>query len=909
MDGVFLVLALAIAVSGPVAFLLALAARARLSVAERRIAALEAELRAAGLREAARLPGAPPSPVIPDPLRGAEEGPTFAEATEVAAERKHRPADLPPPPPFFPPPPIEAPARSLEERLGAHWTVLVGGVALALGGLLLVRYSIEQGYFGPAARCALGLAFGVALAVAGEFLRGREKAGGSPTQTPAILTAAGTVAAFGAIYAAHGLYGLIGPSVAFVALGAIALAAILAAVLHGPSLAGLGLVGAGVAPLLVASPDPNPWPVVLYLAIVAGAAHTLARLRRWLWLACAAAGVGALWAVVFALEDSLDFFHAGLVQALVSATLAAVFVALLPHAGTRDEDVSIDPVATAVVGVFAAVGCLVLATASIHGPFDLPIVFLAGALVAGLAATGARIAPVAGLALIAGALALVVLHLWPGDDQRTAHLSMLLTLYEPLEPTRFMIFAAVGAMIVAGLGAGRLAVGRALPPSPASLYAIGAAVTPLAILGLAYLRLARGETGMAFAIVAGLLATGFALQAQYFRRGDEAGAFNATRLALGAFATASLAALALGLVFVLDRGMLTVALALAALAAAAISARLDIGALRWASAAMGLVVLARLIWEPRIVGGDLGTTPILNWLLFGYGVPALAFGFAARLMRRAGGEDPPVRVAQSLSILFAAFLVFFEIRHALNGGEPYARSSRLIEQGLFATAALLFSLTLTRLDAARSSRVFRVASFVFGAISVGVAALGLVAYANPYLSCRPIEGGAVFNGLLLGYAAPAIVAAMLMVAARGVRPAWFTTGTGALSIALLFLYACLETRRLFHDSDICSTRGQGDMEIWAYSAVWLGLGVLLLFYGIARRARGARFASAIFVLAAVLKIFLYDLSDLEGLMRALSFIGLGVVLIGIGLVYQKLVFRGPAQPVTGAAPESSGRNG
>ena len=185
---------------------------------------------------------------------------------------------------------------------------------------------------------------------------------------PPVLTAAGTVAAFGAIYAAHGLYGLIGPSVAFIALGAIALAAILAAVLHGPSLAGLGLVGAGVAPLLVAAPDPNPWPVVLCLAIVAGAAHTLARLRRWLWLACAAVGVGALWAVVFALEDSADFFRAGLVQALVSATFAAVFVAFLPHAGTRDENVSIDPVATAVVGIFAAAGCLVLATASIRVP-------------------------------------------------------------------------------------------------------------------------------------------------------------------------------------------------------------------------------------------------------------------------------------------------------------------------------------------------------------------------------------------------------------------------------------------------------------------------------------------------------------------------------------------------------------
>jgi uncharacterized membrane protein len=44
------------------------------------------------------------------------------------------------------------------------------------------------------------------------------------------------------------------------------------------------------------------------------------------------------------------------------------------------------------------------------------------------------------------------------------------------------------------------------------------------------------------------------------------------------------------------------------------------------------------------------------------------------------------------------------------------------------------------------------------------------------------------------------------------------------------------------------------------------------------------------VVAAVLKVFLYDLAQLEGILRALSFIGLGAVLIGIGLVYQKLIF-------------------
>ena len=38
---------------------------------------------------------------------------------------------------------------SFEERLGTQWAVWVGGLALALGGIFLVRYSIEQGLLGP----------------------------------------------------------------------------------------------------------------------------------------------------------------------------------------------------------------------------------------------------------------------------------------------------------------------------------------------------------------------------------------------------------------------------------------------------------------------------------------------------------------------------------------------------------------------------------------------------------------------------------------------------------------------------------------------------------------------------------------------------------------------------------------
>ena len=38
------------------------------------------------------------------------------------------------------------------------------------------------------------------------------------------------------------------------------------------------------------------------------------------------------------------------------------------------------------------------------------------------------------------------------------------------------------------------------------------------------------------------------------------------------------------------------------------------------------------------------------------------------------------------------------------------------------------------------------------------------------------------------------------------------------------------------------------------------------------------------------KVFLVDMSDLTGIFRALSFIGLGAVLVGIGWIYQRMLF-------------------
>jgi uncharacterized membrane protein len=304
--------------------------------------------------------------------------------------------------------------------------------------------------------------------------------------------------------------------------------------------------------------------------------------------------------------------------------------------------------------------------------------------------------------------------------------------------------------------------------------------------------------------------------------------------------------------------------------------------------------------DPRVVGADLGTTPIFNWLLWGYGVPALAFAAAAELMRRRR-EDLPLGIAQGLAILFAAFLVFFEIRHAIHGGDPFAPGTGLVELGLMATAGFAYALLLTRLDAAHSTAVLRAASLALGLISAASALIGLIIVVNPLFRQGEVEGGAVVNALLLGYALPAGLAYLLARAARGVRPGWYVTAAQASCHVLAFAYFNLELRRLLHGPDLALFGADVDLrmsdtELYAYSALWLSLGILYLSYGLVRHSAQARLVSAVLVVASVVKVFLLDLGGLHGILRALSFIGLGLVLMAVGLVYQKFVFSRRAPP-------------
>ena len=77
------------------------------------------------------------------------------------------------------------------------------------------------------------------------------------------------------------------------------------------------------------------------------------------------------------------------------------------------------------------------------------------------------------------------------------------------------------------------------------------------------------------------------------------------------------------------------------------------------------------------------------------------------------------------------------------------------------------------------------------------------------------------------------------------------------------------------------------LELWTISAIWLTFGIGLLALGVWRREQALRIASGVVIILTVLKVFFIDMAALERVLRAVSFVALGLILIVIGRAYQR----------------------
>jgi uncharacterized membrane protein len=359
-------------------------------------------------------------------------------------------------------------------------------------------------------------------------------------------------------------------------------------------------------------------------------------------------------------------------------------------------------------------------------------------------------------------------------------------------------------------------------------------------------------------------------------------------ISIALFATGTLAAIALALTFALEKGWLTIALALMSLGTAWISMQRPIPFLRWLAAILAGIVTARIGYEPLIVGGSVGATPIFNWLLWGYGIPALSFWGASHLLRRRG-DDAPLRMVEAAAILFTVLLAFMEIRHAENGGNVYRSFAGLSEIALQVCVALAMAIGLERLRIRTGSIVHNVGAILLTAFAGAASVFGLLFLENPMIWSEDV-GGVFFNLLLLGYAMPAVLALLLSYAVAGRRRPAYANTIAAFALMLALTYVTFEIRRLYH-GPILSRGPTTGAEQYTYSIAWLAFGVVLLGAGILFNSQRPRLASAVVIALTIAKVFVIDISTLTDVYRALSFICLGLVLLPIGWLYQRILFR------------------
>jgi uncharacterized membrane protein len=823
--------------------------------------------------------------VVPAALSGATAAP--AEPVKSAKAAKATKAAQP----AITEKPVAAPAAALrpglEERLGTRWVVWVGGLTLALGGFFMLRYSVESGLLGPGVRVVLGGVFALALLGAGEWSRRQENLSAiAPlpiANIPAILTAAGTAVAFATVYAAYALYDFLLPATAFILLGIVAMGTMAAALLHGPALAGLGVAAGFVTPVLVSSGPPQYWALYLYLTVVTAAAFGLARLRLWRWLALTTIVFAALWTLA-GLGAGIATVAPHVFHVLAGFVLASLLVVCGFMYGPPAQPGRIEGISSGALGANLVSGALVvLASRQTDIAMAMFILIVAGTLAVAWYAQAATAAVAAAAACVA-----MVFMGWAV----TGNVAMLVLPGGPLDgigaspvdgSVAWHLIAA--AIFAAGFGAaGFLAQGRSVSAIVPVIWAAAAVFTPLALLVGLYARIAHLDRSIPFAILAVLVAACFAAATELLsKREQRPGLAIATAL----FATGTLGALALALTFALEKGWLTIALALMALGTAWIAMQRPIPFLRWLAAILASIVVARTAWEPRVVGDLVGTTPIVNWLLWGYGAPAASFWGSAYLLRRRG-DDVPLRMVESAAILFTVLLAFVEIRHLANDGDIYRSSSDLAENALQVCVALAMAIGLERLRLRSGSIVHNVGAVIL-TLFAGIASVGGLLFLNNPELWRTDTGGVLINLLLLGYALPAMLALLLSHAVAGRRRAGYGNAIAAGALVLALAYVTLQVRRIYH-GPVFAWSDTTDAEQYTLSIAWLGFGVVLLGFGVIFNSQRARLASAIVIALTVLKAFLVDMSSLTGIYRAASFMCLGLVLVAIGWLYQRILF-------------------
>ncbi len=677
---------------------------------------------------------------------------------------------------------------------------------------------------------------------------------------------------------AYQLYGLISGTLAFPLLAATAIATVALSLRHGVFVAVLGLVGAYAVPALVASDAPHALPLFAYLAFVTAGLLAVLRHRGWWILAWPSLAAAYGWTMVW-LGSEPAHPETPVVGVYILAQLG-LFAALrrgVPRVGFLTgiaESPQVQPLVRVAYGLFAIAAFVLVHVAD----FDTPSVLTVYAASVVMLALAYRDRALDDLMVTASALVLAVLASWhlpllAAQDVFLARLRL---------PVPFSEFTTACIAAAALLGGGGF-IAQMSAPRPGRWAGMSVIASAL-ILVIAYWRLHAYGLDLGWSTLALALAgLNLAAAASVARRRN--GELE-IEIALGAYAVGVLGGTILAATFALSTAWLTVAIALHLPALGWVEGRLDLKVLRWVAAVIAGIVLVRLALNPYALNYPMAA-PIFNWLLYGYGVPAAAFIVATRQFG-SRADDLLVRMLEAGSLLLVTMLLTFELRHATYGRID-APLSDLGKDALSALLWLVLAAASLRLGEARDRAVLRVGGMILFGLAGAQIVFWHVLAGNPLFHSSSVGRTMIFDVLSLAYLLPAVLYVAFAVLRIG--PAALRLSARIFAAGLVFVWLTLEVRHAFHGEDISLSIFSSnftDAEWYTYSAAWLLFAGIGLAAGLYRRDEWLRRVSLAGVTLVIAKVFLSDMSELEGIYRALSFLGLGGTLIGIGYAYRRM---------------------
>jgi len=768
-------------------------------------------------------------------------------------------AEIPPPfepePAVLPAPVAEPQQAGWEQRLGGRAFLWIGAITLALAAIFLVRYSIEEGWLSPEVRVILAAAFGFVLIGVAESMRGRDE------RVAQALAAAGVAALYGALFAAVALYEMISKVAAGGGAAALTAFAIGVSLRHGLLVAALAFVGGFVSPAIIGSETPNTPVLFGYLLAIAAGTLAVIRARGWWPLGWGVLGGSALWTIAWMMSIAGGLHWVGLFLVAV----AGLFV----WAVTASDEPSPD-VAALVWAALVLTGVLLVAII-VQDEGRQIAGWLALALHgAGLFALARRAPRFQDVAVVAPALSTAALLLWWTASREAG---------AGWEADRFAWIATLlGGFYAAGAFALLWNAGR-----PGFWAALSVAAALAHFLAGWYVLRATAP-GTPWGLISIGLAVPFLIGAERLARWR--GTMTGATEALGFLAAGVAFFIAIAIALELRREWITVAYAVEFAAVSVIAARLDLVAMRRLCWPLLAIVVVRFVLNPEVLNYPLGLTPIFNWILWGYGLSIAALLVGLRFLRPTG-EERLVRATEAAIALLAFVLATLQVRGAFQHDSMTALGAGFMERSFYVLVWGAFALAALWLARVRHDPVALWAWRASGTLALATVFVVQVLIANPIVIKADIGRLPVANGLLLAYAMPAAMAALARRWIDVEQNKIVALVAEAAASVLAFVYVSLEVRHVFDSGLERAGLGATGLELYAYSIVWLLFGVGLLALGFIRGTSPLRHAGMALVCVVVAKVFLIDMAGLQGLLRVLSFLGLGAALVGLGYAYRR----------------------